>query len=43
MSSCPLITKPRIQSMENLKTAIKDSVVAIFNPIFSGNVFSDFR
>jgi hypothetical protein len=29
--------------MENLKTAIKDSVVTTFNPIFGGNVFSDFR
>jgi hypothetical protein len=29
--------------MENLKTAIKDSAVTIVNPIFGGNVFSDFR
>jgi len=42
-SSCPLITKACIQSMENLKTAIKDSAVTISNPVFGGNVFSDFR
>jgi hypothetical protein len=29
--------------MENLKTAIKDNVITIFNPVFGGNVFSDFR
>jgi hypothetical protein len=43
MSSCPLITKSCIQSTENLKTAIKDSDVTIFNPIIGGNVFSELR